>query len=477
MENLKESIVSFFTQAKATKTTVQTRTEDIQNNDEYYTPNKAYNNSKIFSTDKTDGIYPTTLINDSRDVAEHPIVELCLDEIVGELSSDSVLVRKSFPSFPSLVLNENELSDAQIKTITDAYNHIGNIMGDVTGLFRDFLIDGALAVEVVYTSDNKSIVSYNVLDVSKLKYYQGTLKNAVYELASDNSILGGFDSNSSNIYSKEQLITFKLNNTRRYRTAISSSIKSVNRMAGIEDAISQYRLMRGQDRRMYGVPIGNMNVTSADTYIRKVARMLKSSLRFNDNGKIVNEGSSSLVSEDYILPTRKGEQITVDTLEGGDSSYYNELNDYELFKDHLYSSMKIPRNRLDSESQKTATEVLKEELKFAKYVATLTSSFSKLIEMMVFRELVAGGRFIESEYNDIKKHIKYEYNLGTGTLHDIKLLTFSSTVDIYQDAINADVHEFIPKDVMFKDMFNVTDEQMEEWKEIGTKNGTLLNDE
>ena len=85
--------------------------------------------------------------------------------------------------------------------------------------------------------------------------------------------------------------------------------------------------------------------------------------------------------EDFWLPRREGGRGTeITTLPGGQN--LGELKDVEYFKKKLYNSLNLPPSRLTDESKGfnlgKSTEVLRDELKFTKFIGRLRKRFGEL---------------------------------------------------------------------------------------------------
>jgi hypothetical protein len=115
--------------------------------------------------------------------------------------------------------------------------------------------------------------------------------------------------------------------------------------------------------------------------------------------------------EDFWLPRREGGRGTeITTLPGGQN--LGELTDVQYFQKALYKALNVPSGRLDSESTFNigrSSEILRDELKFTKFVGRLRKKFSELFNDMLKTQLILKGVMTPEDWDDLKEHIQYDY--------------------------------------------------------------------
>ena len=118
--------------------------------------------------------------------------------------------------------------------------------------------------------------------------------------------------------------------------------------------------------------------------------------------------------EDFWLPRREGGRGTeITTLPGGQN--LGEMDDVEYFRKRLYKALHVPVTRMEAENQFNlgrATEISRDEVKFAKFVGRLRLRFSRLFQEILYAQLTLKGILKPSEWDLIKDQINYDY------LHD-----------------------------------------------------------
>ena len=90
-----------------------------------------------------------------------------------------------------------------------------------------------------------------------------------------------------------------------------------------------------------------------------------------------------------------------------------ELKDVEYFKKKLYNSLNLPPSRLTDDNKgfnlgKT-TEVLRDELKFTKFIGRLRKRFGELFHDILKTQLILKGVISPEDWDEMKEHIQYDF--------------------------------------------------------------------
>ena len=94
--------------------------------------------------------------------------------------------------------------------------------------------------------------------------------------------------------------------------------------------------------------------------------------------------------EDFWASRREGGRgIEITTLPGGQN--LGEITDINYFQKKLYRSLNVPESRLEQDggfSMGRSSEILRDEIKFSKFVGRMRSRFSE-----VFNDILKTQRF------------------------------------------------------------------------------------
>ena len=194
---------------------------------------------------------------------------------------------------------------------------------------------------------------------------------------------------------------------------LNKAIKSLNQIRMIEDSLVIYRLSRAPERRIFYIDVGNLPKVKAEQYLRDVMMRYRNKLVYDANtGEIRDDKKYMSMLEDFWLPRREGGRGTeISTLPGGQN--LGEITDIEYFKKKLYRSLNVPPSRMDGEggfNLGRSSEILRDELKFTKFVGRLRKRFSNMFNDMLKTQLILkilSHQKIGIRFNNIFNMISY----------------------------------------------------------------------
>lgn len=275
-------------------------------------------------------------------------------------------------------------------------------------IHQDYLKDGVLGVinlpceliDPVYTNlQNMLIKGY----VYRKPVYSTTTPNKIERVdfvpMEENQIIY----TNSGVFneSKTFVIPFLENARRPYR-----------QLSLIEDSIVIYRLVRAPERLVFNVDTGNMPPPKAEAYMRKLIQNYWSKKTFDmDQNDVVKKFNPQSMLDAFWFAKRQGSEGTsVTQLPGG--ANLGELADLMYFVKKLYRSLKVPASRLDPEdSFKDGTEILREELKFAKFVVRQQQRFAASLKKGFIIHLKLKGLW--EQYDLDQNNLEVEFNVPT----------------------------------------------------------------
>lgn len=190
---------------------------------------------------------------------------------------------------------------------------------------------------------------------------------------------------------------------------IENARRAYRQLSMIEDSIVIYRLVRAPERLVFNVDVGNMPPPKAEAYLRKLMHSYWSRKTYdNAQGGTVNAFDPQSMLDAFWFAKRSGSEGTsVDQLAGG--ANLGELTDLMYFVKKLYKSLRVPANRLEPESTyQDDTSVLREELKFAKFIIRLQHQFSLGLKQAFITQLKIKGLW--KEYSLKENDINIEFN-------------------------------------------------------------------
>ena len=388
------------------------------------------------------------MIRRYRDMAIHPEVDSAVDEVVNEF-----IVSDAYDS-PVEINLDNLGVGAGVKTkIRNEFEYIKRLLNfdnRAHEIVRTWYIDGRLFYHKVIDLDNprKGITELRYIDPMKIKKVRQKIDNTPKDSLAKAAIKGtaleyeygtfvdyylynpkgfykggvlgpiGDMSLSQGVKMATDSITFCPSglqdlNKRMTLGFLHKAIKTLNQLRMIEDSIVIYRLSRAPERRIFYIDVGNLPKVKAEQYLRDVMSRYRNKLVYDaQTGEMRDDKKHMSMLEDFWLPRREGGRGTeITTLPGGQN--LGELKDVEYFKKKLYNSLNLPPSRLTDDSKgfnlgKT-TEVLRDELKFTKFIGRLRKRFSEMFHDMLKTQLILKGVISPEDWDDMKEHIQYDY--------------------------------------------------------------------
>ena len=388
------------------------------------------------------------MIRRYRDMALHPEVDSAVDEVVNEF-----VVSDAHDTPVEINLDNLDAGMGIKKKIRDEFEYLKRLLNfdnRAHEIVRSWYIDGRLYYHKVIDLENpkKGITELRYIDPMKIKKVRqkidqtpkdslarqaikGTALEFEYGTFVDyylynpkgfykGGVLGpvGDMSLSQGVKMAIDSITFCPSglqdlNKRMTLGFLHKAIKSLNQLRMIEDSLVIYRLSRAPERRIFYIDVGNLPKVKAEQYLRDVMSRYRNKLVYDANtGEMRDDKKHMSMLEDFWLPRREGGRGTeITTLPGGQN--LGELKDVEYFKKKLYNSLNLPPSRLTDDNKgfnlgKT-TEVLRDELKFTKFIGRLRKRFSEMFQDMLKTQLILKGVIAPEDWEDMKEHIQYDF--------------------------------------------------------------------
>jgi hypothetical protein len=290
--------------------------------------------------------------------------------------------------------------------------------------FRQFLIEGELFFEVII---HKDYVSEGVLGILNLPC---ELIDPVYNNIQNMMVKGFiyrkpvFDPMKPDRQERIEYIPLEENQVIYINSGIMNETKNMvlpflenarrayRQLSLIEDAIVIYRLVRAPERLVFNVDVGNMPAPKAEAYLKKLISNYWSSKTFDiDQADVVKKFNPQSMLDAFWFPKRSGSDgSSVSQLAGGQN--LGELTDLMYFIKKLYRSLKVPTSRLDPEDAfRDGSEILREELKFARFIIRQQQRFAAGIKRGFVTHLKLKGLWEKYDLSEI--NIEMEFNVPT----------------------------------------------------------------
>jgi len=394
-----------------------------------------------------EGVYRTEfdLIRRYREMALHPEADAAIEDIVNE-----AIVSDLYDSPVEIELSNLNASDKLKKIIRSEFKTIKEIMDfdrKAHEIFRNWYVDGRLCyLKVIdFKKPQEGIQELRYIDALKIRHVRKEKKktnqdliNARLNLKDDTDnvatpeideyfvytpkqayptgMISGAGANKGVKIAKDAIVYCTSGLVDRNKGNILSylhkAIKSLNQLRMIEDSLVIYRMSRAPERRIFYIDVGNLPKIKAEQYLREVMNRYRNKLVYNaQTGEVRDDRKFMSMMEDFWLPRREGGRGTeITTLPGGQN--LGELSDIEYFQKKLYRALAVPESRIASDggfNLGRSSEILRDELKFAKFVGRLRKRFGNMFNDMLKTQLILKNIVTPEDWEKISEHIQYDF--------------------------------------------------------------------
>ena len=383
-----------------------------------------------------DGSYKdeSDLIRRYREMSIHPECDRAVDDVVNE-----AIAGERDDSPVDVDLANLEVSAGIRKKIRDEFHNVLRLLDfdkKAYDIFRRWYIDGKLYYHKVIDTKNprRGITELRYIDPRKIrkviefeakKDRQFVDPRTMESLTAPRSAeyyvynqkgLRGLETTGIKIAS--DAIAFchsglKDMNKNVIMSHLHKAIKALNQLRMIEDSLVIYRLSRAPERRIFYIDVGNLPKQKAEQYLREVMSRYRNKLVYNaDTGEIRDDRKFMSMLEDFWLPRREGGRGTeITTLPGGQN--LGELSDIEYFQKKLYRSLGVPESRIAGSGEGfnlgRSSEILRDEIKFTKFVGRMRKRFSHLFNDMLKTQLILKNIVTPEDWETLSDHIQYDF--------------------------------------------------------------------
>ena len=394
-----------------------------------------------------EGVYRTEhdLIRRYREMALHPECDGAIEDVVNE-----AIVSDLYDSPVEIELSNLNAGDTLKKVIREEFKNIKEILDfdrKAHEIFRNWYVDGRLYYLKVIDVKNPlaGIQDLRYVDPMKMKFVRQQKKedprtslqiggqkdptNSINEPEIEEYFLytakpnynsgmvaGSGAKRGSVKIAKDSVVYCSSGLVDRNKGTVLSymhkAIKALNQLRMIEDSLVIYRLSRAPERRIFYIDVGNLPKVKAEQYLKEVMSRYRNKLVYDANtGEVRDDRKFMSMMEDFWLPRREGGRGTeITTLPGGQN--LGELSDIEYFQKKLYRALGVPESRIAADggfNLGRSSEILRDELKFSKFVGRLRKRFSSMFNDMLRTQLILKNVVTPEDWESMSEHIQYDF--------------------------------------------------------------------
>jgi hypothetical protein len=453
-----------------------------------------------------EGVYRTeaALIKRYREMALHPECDSAIEDIIQE-----AIVSDTHDSPVEIELSNLNASDGIKTRIREEFKAVKDLLDfdkKAHEIYRNWYIDGRIHYHKVIDlkKPEEGIVELRYIDAMKIRYVRQQKKQdkdnirlaninndnpmeyefpeieeyflyspkATWPAQSPSAMAGGNKgikmTRDSVAYCTSGLVDRNKGSTLSY---LHKAIKAVNQLRMIEDSLVIYRLSRAPERRIFYIDVGNLPKVKAEQYLRDVMMRYRNKLVYNaDTGEIRDDKKYMSMLEDFWLPRREGGRGTeITTLPGGQN--LGEITDIKYFQEKLYKALNVPSTRIGGDggfNLGRSSEILRDEVKFSKFVGRLRKRFANLFNDILKTQLLLKNVITPEDWDIMSEHIQYDflYDNHFAELKDSELLAERLTMVASAEPY---VGRYFSQDYLRRKILRQTDEEILEQDELMKK--------
>ena len=406
-----------------------------------------------------------------------------IEWILDTICDDAIVYdNQNFFAYPDLSNLGSHLKEETQKEVIEKaqqrykeiYNHF-HFNDDVSAwqYFRQLMIDGFLAFEIIYDEEWKNIIGFKELDPISLRPQkeetEGGYKSVWMQYEDSPNLARPPLYDAQIIY-----ISYAKGNIMMRVSYLERLVRSLNLLRLMENTRLIWNLMNSTFRMKMVIPIGTKSPQKAKESLNELMALYKEDIYLDfDSGELLINGKPSMqFYKNYLFPSKNGEQPEIETI-AGEGPDLNDTDSLKYFWDKLKKDSKVPESRFDGEGgggqMMIGSDGLdREEIRFSKFIGRLRSTFQEVLWKPLYLQLCI-------DFDFLKDDEQFRSNLGIKFQDDniykkLKEMEFlqreldfvGSMGDLMDDA---DENPIIPREWAAKQYLSLTDDQWADMKQ------------
>ena len=401
-------------------------------------------------------------------------IEYILDTICDEAI---VYDEKNFFCHPALI--NMDLKDDVIKSMRSNFRKLyvlHNFANGLTGwqYFRQLVVEGFLAFEIIYSNDGKEIVGFKELDAVSLtpaieKKPDGTRETIWWQYYGETTRQRKLlDAQIIYIsYAKANVVS-RVSYTERL-------IRSYNLLKIMEHSRIIWNVMNAQYRIKMTVPIGSKAPQKAKETLGELMSVYKEDIKLDtSSGELAINGRPDLqFYKNYLFPQQGGESVKIETL-NAQGPNLNIMDSVVYFYNKLRQDSKIPYNRFSSRFGVGSNNVFKtgadgaerDEIRFAKFITRLRSIFQEIMVKPLWIQMCL-------EFPELKNDSEFRSQIGVKFESDnmfgesreieqlIKRIDFITAMGEIKETVKEEEVQYFDQDFMIERWLDLSYEDIQ----------------
>jgi len=321
------------------------------------------------------------------------------------------------PSFINL-----DLKDKIKDEMSTNYNRLYNVFGFQNSVlawqyFKQFLIDGFLAFEIIYDNKGKEVIGFKELDPASLQ--------PVVEKVGENEykqfwIQYPQNPQMSRKLTNEQVIyiSYAKGNSVSRVSYIERLVRSYNILRIMENSRVIWNVMNASYRLKFIIPIGSQSPQKAMQTLGQLMSNYKEDISINDaSGELTINGKPKVqFYKNYLFPEKDGQSPTIESLNPSGPDF-NVMENVLYFFNKLKMDSKIPYARFASKNgtpanyQISIDQLERDEIRFEKFLRRLRSIFQEILVKPLYLQMCL-------DHPELSRDKSFKANIGLNYYRD-----------------------------------------------------------
>ena len=344
------------------------------------------------------------------------------DEIedILDIICEEAIVFDDMNKFASIKLNYR-VDQSIMDELSDEYNKIYNYFGfydtlQATDYFRKWLIDGFLAFEIVYDSEQKNVIGFVELDPTALTPGIDPNTNEKIWFVNQQIGINGQTQQDRILYDSQviYLAYAKADMVSRI-SYVERLIRSFNILRTMEATRIIWAVTNASYKTQYIIPVGSVQSPRGRQTLAQAMANYKELVDFDwDSGEIKTNGRPMLqFYKDIFMASEGGETPQIQNL-GGDGPEISDTETLKYFRDKLRQASKIPFTRFEREQGEgqysmSAEGIAREEIRFSKFITRLRALFQEILIKPLYIQMCLKHPEILNDMN-FRVNMSLDYN-------------------------------------------------------------------
>jgi hypothetical protein len=249
-------------------------------------------------------------------------------------------------------------------------------------LMKDFLIDGYIAMEIIWDDKKKNIISFNRLRPETLvPAFEPSIGHLWIQYPEDPQLRRIF------LDSQLVFISYSSQNDYSETSYVEGLIKPYNQLKIIEQTKIMFNIVNATLYQKFTIPIKGLGRQRAEEQIGQLIQDYSEEVEWDDSlGTLRINGQKHLpYNKQYWFPEGDSGTPAMEIMNAGQGHNLNEDDILKWFFNILKRASKIPMQRFQSDESgggnvfTDAAEMTRDEAKFGNFVMRLRSNFKEIV--------------------------------------------------------------------------------------------------